>query len=59
LATPQPLAEQWNGSAWTIQSTPNPTGSNQNELYAVSCASSTTCTAVGAGIFGTLAEQSS
>ena len=41
------LAERWNGTAWTIQSTPNPSGGTDNYLFAASCASTTTCTAVG------------
>jgi hypothetical protein len=50
------LAEQWNGSTWTIQSTPNPTGGT-SFLSGVSCVSSTTCTAVGSSHDGTLAEH--
>jgi hypothetical protein len=42
------LAEVWNGLTWTIQSTPNPTSGTLSYLYAVSCTSSTACTAVGA-----------
>jgi hypothetical protein len=41
----QSLAERWNGSAWTIQPTVNP--GNDVDLYSVSCASPTACTAVG------------
>jgi hypothetical protein len=44
------LAEAWNGTAWAIQPTPNPTtaaGGANGELDAVSCTASTTCTAVG------------
>ncbi len=43
------LAETWNGTAWSIQPTPNPTGSTFNELNGVACASPTQCTAVGSG----------
>ncbi len=59
----RPLAERWNGSAWTIQTAPNPTATNQNTLNAVSCVSSTACTATGfagsaaTGFTSTLAEQ--
>lgn len=42
------LAEQWNGTAWSVKSTPNPTGAQSTVLGGVSCTSSTTCTAVGA-----------
>jgi len=44
------LAEVWNGTAWAIQHTPNPTtatGGADGELDAVSCTASTICTAVG------------
>src|ERR1022692_4688261 len=41
------LAERWNGSSWAIQSTPNPTGSQDSVLYGVSCPSTTACIAVG------------
>lgn len=41
------LAERWNGSSWSSQTTPNPTGSLNNYLFEVSCSSSTACTAVG------------
>jgi hypothetical protein len=44
---PEPLAEHWNGSTWTIQTTPIPSGSDAGSLQAVSCVSATSCTAVG------------
>ena len=34
-------------SGWTIQSTPNPTGTNSSHLAGVSCTSASACTAVG------------
>jgi hypothetical protein len=43
----RPLAERWNGSAWTIQSTPTPAGATFSDLNAVSCTSTTSCLAVG------------
>jgi hypothetical protein len=46
-----PLAERWNGTAWSIQSTPYPTGARNTQLYSVSCTSPTVCVAVGG--FGT------
>ena len=42
-----PLAERWDGTSWTIQTTPNPAGSASTELNGVSCTSATVCTAVG------------
>ncbi len=41
------LAEVWNGSTWRIEPSPNPAGSPATRLTAVSCTSSTACTAVG------------
>jgi hypothetical protein len=46
------LVEEWNGSTWTEGSAvdPNPRGAPYDatsELYAISCASSTSCVAVG------------
>jgi hypothetical protein len=41
-----PLAERWNGTAWTAQSPPG-TGIGASELLAVSCPSSSFCAAVG------------
>jgi hypothetical protein len=42
------LAESWNGSSWTTQSTPNPSGADGAGLLSASCPSATDCTAVGA-----------
>lgn len=42
------LAERWDGSAWTILTTPNPAGATGGSgLSRVSCTSSTACIAVG------------
>jgi hypothetical protein len=41
------LAERWNGTTWSIQHTPNPAGASFTFLYGVSCASASSCTAVG------------
>jgi hypothetical protein len=64
------LAEEWDGTSWTIESTPNPpgtpypsdpTGSTDSKLAGVSCVSSSACIAVGnafdeSGDVETLAE---
>jgi hypothetical protein len=50
------LVEAWNGSAWTIQSSPNVAGQNYNVLADVSCSSASACTAVGQNSAG-LAQQ--
>jgi subtilisin family serine protease len=41
------FAERWNGSGWSLQSTPEPSGATQVILKDVSCSSETACTAVG------------
>ena len=51
------LAERWNGTGWTVQSTANPANGGFNILSAAACASTTTCTAVGRRYFKTLAEH--
>ncbi len=62
LGIPSTLAERWNGTEWSIQSTPNPSGATESYLHGVSCSSSTACTAVGhyknsSGVLVTLAER--
>jgi hypothetical protein len=55
------LAERWNGTEWTIQSTPLPTGATGTTLYGVSCSTATSCIAVGyyqkTGTYLTLADR--
>jgi hypothetical protein len=46
-AVEQTLAEHWNGSAWSIISTPDSSPSQQNALADVACLSGTDCWAVG------------
>jgi hypothetical protein len=41
------LAEHWDGTAWTIQPTPNPPGAVGSYLSGVSCTAATACTTVG------------
>jgi hypothetical protein len=41
------LAEAWNGTSWTIQSTPNPATSGNSYLTSDSCGAANACTAVG------------
>lgn len=43
----QPLAEYWNGSAWSIVATPNPQAENGSFLDGVSCTAQDACTAGG------------
>jgi hypothetical protein len=42
-----PLAEAWNGTSWTIQSTPLPAGAASTSLKGVSCRGASACVAVG------------
>jgi hypothetical protein len=57
------LAERWNGTSWSIQTTPNPNWAFESHLNGVSCTSPTACTAVGYSYYspgyhqGTLAER--
>jgi hypothetical protein len=44
------LAEQWDGSAWTLLSTPTPPNTSWVSLVSVSCPTATDCTAVGGSI---------
>jgi hypothetical protein len=41
------FAEGWNGSAWSIQSIPNPSAAQGSALYGVSCPAALFCSAVG------------
>jgi hypothetical protein len=45
--TGAPLVEAWNGARWSLQTIPSPPGAFAIGLTAVSCTSSTACTAVG------------
>lgn len=40
-------AEHWNGTTWTIDAVPKPSGATEVDLNAISCASSTSCHAAG------------
>lgn len=41
------LAESWDGTNWTIQTTPNPVDANDTGLSAVSCTSAAACISLG------------
>ncbi len=56
------LSTTWNGTAWTLQTVPNPAGARRSVLLDVSCSDVTHCTGVGAflnasGVQVTLAER--
>ena len=53
------LAEKWNGTTWTAESPPNVSGAKEDALAAVSCTSSTACTAVGKALPGAEKGQNS
>src|SRR5262249_39789667 len=44
------LAERWDGTTWTVQSTPTPPGTPGGFFTGVSCTSQFACTAVGAAV---------
>jgi hypothetical protein len=48
------LAEEWNGTAWAVQSTPNQAGTTATQLDGVSCVSAMFCQAVD--FYGGIAE---
>jgi hypothetical protein len=50
------LVEHWNGSAWAIQSSPNPLASADNELLTVDSTSATDAWAVGFTYDGTVRQ---
>jgi hypothetical protein len=41
------LVERWNGTAWSVLTSPNASGFANNYLYGVSCTSASACWAVG------------
>ena len=51
------FAERWDGTRWLLQATPNRASADGSLLYAVSCTSSTACTAVGSDGHSPLVER--
>jgi hypothetical protein len=51
------VAERWDGASWTIEPTPNPTGSQFASLWGVDCTGPSACLATGSSDQGTLAER--
>lgn len=51
--TTDTLAEHWNGTQWSLQTTPNPAGGRINGLSGVACTPTGTCVAVGSFWNGT------
>lgn len=57
LASPRhTLIETWNGTAWTLTTSPN-SGTSNNSLQGVSCVSTTQCWAVGRANNGTVNQN--
>jgi len=46
-AMPRPLTERWNGTSWTLVSSPNTNAFDSNYLTGISCASTSDCWAAG------------
>ena len=53
----QTLIEQWNGTSWSIVTSPNTSTTQNNQLYGVSCTSLSFCMAVGLAFTNTLVEE--
>ena len=47
FSTGSTLVEHWNGTSWSIVTSPNPLGATAAALHGVSCPSTTTCFAAG------------
>lgn len=54
---PPVLIERWDGTAWTFQTAAMPSDGGYLKLSGVSCATATSCIAVGGGDAGTAAES--
>ena len=46
------LVERWNGSSWTQQTIPHPSGVKASQFESVACVSAAVCTAVGWSVIG-------
>ena len=49
-----PLVERWNGSTWTVQTTPAAPEKDEYLLYGVSCTSATACISAGVNVVAPL-----
>ncbi len=62
LGTIRALSATWNGSTWSLQAVPSPSGSSRDVLLDVSCSEAEACTGVGgysesSGVQATLVER--
>jgi len=55
--TPETMIEQWDGSSWSIATSPHTSATAGAELHGVTCVSASDCWAVGPGPDGTLIEH--
>jgi hypothetical protein len=46
-STGQTLTEHWDGTAWSVVSSPNTSATQENDLYSIACVSASDCRAVG------------
>ncbi len=61
-ATTETLAEHWDGTSWSVQTTPDKNDSTSDRLAGISCASAARCSAVGeyqdsSGVENTMVEH--
>jgi hypothetical protein len=54
----QTLIERWNGSSWTIVTSPNTSATQSNILFGVTCVSASNCWAVGVSYDGSYFNNS-
>ncbi len=53
----QTLVESWDGSAWSVVPSPSEPGSNNSNLYAISCTNANSCMAVGSYVDSSVVSQ--
>jgi hypothetical protein len=56
-AQERPLAEHWNGHAWTVDHVPNPRAENGSALTGVDCLQAGLCEGVGEYVFADVDQQ--
>jgi hypothetical protein len=56
-AQEQPLAEHWDGTAWTVQAAPNPHAENGSSLEGLSCPADNSCMAGGNFAYADVAQS--
>jgi hypothetical protein len=56
LAVTATLVEHWDGTTWSILTSPNPSGTTDSVLSGVSCPSTTSCNGVGEYLNGSVGD---